>query len=37
VNDRSQLPGPVPRHVASVMDGNGRWAKSRDETRFFVQ
>jgi undecaprenyl diphosphate synthase len=35
VNDRSQLPGPVPRHVAIVMDGNGRWAKSRYMPRFF--
>ena len=22
-------PGLVPRHVAIVMDGNGRWAKDR--------
>ena len=35
MNDRSQLPGPVPRHVAIVMDGNGRWAKSRYMPRFF--
>ena len=27
--------GPVPRHVAIVMDGNGRWAKRRFMPRFF--
>lgn len=28
--------GPkVPRHVAVVMDGNGRWAKNRYMPRFF--
>jgi undecaprenyl diphosphate synthase len=27
--------GSVPRHVAVVMDGNGRWAKSRFMPRFF--
>ena len=27
--------GPVPRHVAIVMDGNGRWAKRRYMPRFF--
>jgi len=26
---------PVPRHVAVVMDGNGRWAKQRYMPRFF--
>jgi len=26
---------PIPRHVAIVMDGNGRWAKRRHLPRFF--
>ncbi|NND44445.1 MAG: hypothetical protein HKN58_03910 [Xanthomonadales bacterium] len=26
-------PGPVPAHVAIVMDGNGRWAEQRKRPR----
>ncbi len=25
--------GPVPRHIAIIMDGNGRWARERGELR----
>jgi undecaprenyl diphosphate synthase len=27
-------PGPVPRHVAIIMDGNGRWAELRGRPRW---
>ena len=26
---------PIPRHVAIIMDGNGRWAKARGEQRMY--
>jgi undecaprenyl diphosphate synthase len=32
---RSALgPGPLPRHIAIIMDGNGRWAELRGRARF---
>lgn len=31
----SSLPLKIPRHVAIIMDGNGRWAKQRKKPRFY--
>ena len=28
-------PDRIPKHVAIIMDGNGRWAKERGESRVF--
>jgi undecaprenyl diphosphate synthase len=35
MSDPRERPVAIPRHVAIVMDGNGRWAKSRYMPRFF--
>ena len=35
MTELSASAAPVPRHVAIVMDGNGRWAKKRFMPRFF--
>ena len=31
----TQAPAPAPRHIAIIMDGNGRWAKQRNRPRTF--
>ena len=31
--DALRARGPIPAHVACIMDGNGRWAKARGKTR----
>ncbi len=30
---KDQLPGAIPRHIAIIMDGNGRWAKAKGYDR----
>ena len=30
-----QVPSALPRHLAIIMDGNGRWAERRGKNRFF--
>lgn len=32
--ENSAAPTPLPRHVAVIMDGNGRWARQRSMPRF---
>lgn len=33
VQETLKAAGDIPRHIAVIMDGNGRWAKSRGELR----
>jgi len=33
--EKQVLKGPVPQHIAIIMDGNGRWAKSKGMPRVF--
>jgi undecaprenyl diphosphate synthase len=35
VQDNLKESGEIPRHIAIIMDGNGRWAKQMGETRIF--
>lgn len=35
VQDKLKESGEIPKHVAIIMDGNGRWAKSRNKSRIF--
>jgi len=32
-NSKSPVPDPLPKHVAIIMDGNGRWAEARELPR----
>ncbi|KPJ94678.1 MAG: UDP pyrophosphate synthase [Gammaproteobacteria bacterium SG8_11] len=34
-HSETQPASRVPRHIAIIMDGNGRWAKQRNQPRFF--
>ena len=33
LQDALQARGPLPTHIACIMDGNGRWAKARGKSR----
>ena len=33
--DKEQITDPYPKHIAIIMDGNGRWAKKLGKLRIF--
>ena len=35
IQDKLKETGEIPNHIAVIMDGNGRWAKSRNQSRIF--
>jgi len=35
IQDKLKKSGEIPRHIAIIMDGNGRWAKQKGESRIF--
>lgn len=35
IQDKIKSSGEIPKHVAIIMDGNGRWAKQKGKTRIF--
>ncbi|MBL7128538.1 MAG: isoprenyl transferase [Ignavibacteria bacterium] len=35
MQDKIKSSGEIPKHVAIIMDGNGRWAKQKGKTRIF--
>jgi undecaprenyl diphosphate synthase len=35
IQDKLKESGEIPKHIAVIMDGNGRWAKERNKSRVF--
>ena len=35
IHDKLKETGEIPKHIAVIMDGNGRWAKGRNQSRIF--
>ena len=35
IQDNIKSSGEIPKHIAIIMDGNGRWAKQKGKTRIF--